>query len=538
MGQTSTSRTASSVTASSRVESLRDLAKFTGAVALLAILSDAAIGHALLWENDPYWTYWITKTFLIATVFALGTAWIGTGIARGAVITAVHTIVLTVYYWSLSPIGLPSHPEWLDLQHTWVTGLPVHFGVIYLGYLVALWLWQRRPLVAARNDELGGGNRRELGGDAARALAVGVGLVVVAGGIESVLLEFPGVTWFVVRALIAIPFVLSWWAAAGRDRGAAFGGGLLLALILTTYSHFLGPVGLPDTDLRVVAQDPPPATVHWLTYREEWLVAFPVTAIVAIVAFLAGSGRGAFRPPVVSRPRGLAVVVAIVAVVGVAVVTASEAGPDDQVARVTSAGGASVEIGEFYRGDLERAEGELRLVAAERNPRVTPLPPHDDVDLEASVEHPDGTRYEITATQPLIDDPKGRHGTWWGVGLDRWHHGRSGIGTPLLPPIRSEVAVFALGDVRADGDLVARGVPVHVMTIDDGGVELDVGDPHTPVDGLPDGHLRVVWDDRSGGSPEGHERSHNALGTVALTALLALVITAIRDDEARTTAGE
>ncbi|MDP9389623.1 MAG: hypothetical protein M3Q48_17335 [Actinomycetota bacterium] len=49
---------------------LRDLAKFTGAVALLAILSDAAVGHALLWENDPYWTYWITKTFLIATVLA------------------------------------------------------------------------------------------------------------------------------------------------------------------------------------------------------------------------------------------------------------------------------------------------------------------------------------------------------------------------------------------------------------------------------------------------------------------------------------
>src|SRR5205814_1851264 len=27
-----------------------------------------ALGHALSWENDPYWTYWITKTFLIATV--------------------------------------------------------------------------------------------------------------------------------------------------------------------------------------------------------------------------------------------------------------------------------------------------------------------------------------------------------------------------------------------------------------------------------------------------------------------------------------
>jgi|GEM_PF-6682095 len=54
-----------------RFDSLRSLAKFTAVAALLAILSDAAVGHALLWENDPYWSYWITKTFLIATVFAL-----------------------------------------------------------------------------------------------------------------------------------------------------------------------------------------------------------------------------------------------------------------------------------------------------------------------------------------------------------------------------------------------------------------------------------------------------------------------------------
>ncbi len=34
-----------------------ELVKFTGLVALLAIFVDASVGHALLWENDPYWTY-------------------------------------------------------------------------------------------------------------------------------------------------------------------------------------------------------------------------------------------------------------------------------------------------------------------------------------------------------------------------------------------------------------------------------------------------------------------------------------------------
>lgn len=509
---------------------LGDLAKFTGLVALLAILSDAAVGHALLWENDPYWTYWITKTFLIATVFGLGTAWFGAGLARGAVLTAVHTLVLTVYYWSLSPIGLPSHPEWLDLQHTWVTGVPVHFGVIYLGYVVALWLWRRRPLV--RSDEAADGS---VAADAGRALAVGAVVVLVGGGLEALALQdFPGATWFLVRLLLAVPFTLVWWAAAGRDRAAAVAGGLTLAFVLATYSHFLGPVGLPATDLRLLAPDPPPAPVEWLTYREEFLVAFPITAVVAVAAYLAAA-RVARRWawPSISPTALAATVAVLLAVVALGALAAYEAGPGDERTTVRSAGQAMVEDGPFYRGTLTPADAELRLVAEERNPRVTPLPPHDRVDVRATVAHPDGTRYVVTATQPMVADPRGRFGTWWGVGLDRGHHDRSGIGTPLLPATRSEVAVFALGDVRADGELVATGEPVHVMTMEDGGLELDVGDPSAPVPSLPDGHLRVVWDDRVGDSPEAPERARNALGAGVLLALLLLAVAAARAEPPR-----
>jgi hypothetical protein len=333
--------------------------------------------------------------------------------------------------------------------------------------------------------------------------------------------------------LITVPFVLVWWAAAGRDRAAAVGGGITLAFILATYGHFLGPVGLPDTDLRLLAQDPPPATVHWLSYRDEWLVAFPVTLVVAVIALVAAAAwhRGGWSPLQVARPQLLGIAVAAVVIAALAAVVATEAGPDDQRATVSSLGEPAVEDGPYYRGTLVPGKGELQLTAEERNPRVTPLPPHDRVDLRADVTYPDGTSYQITATQPMIDDPQGRFGTWWGVGLDEWHHGRSGIGTPLLPATRSEIAVFALGELRANDEVVARGVPVHVMTMEDGGVELDVGDPDTPIVGVPDGHLRVVWEDRRGTSPEGHERSHNALGTVVLAALLALAGTAIRAEE-------
>ena len=512
-----------------RFADLSGLAKFTGAVALLAILSDAAVGHALLWENDPYWTYWVTKTFLIATVFGLGTAWLGAGIVRGAVITAVHTLVLTIYYWSLSPIGLPSHPEWLDLQHTWVTGLPVHFGVIYLGYLAALWLWRRR---AAARDMV----TPSVAVDAGRALAVGAAIVVVGGLLEAFALgEFPGATWFLVRLLIAVPFTLSWWAVAGRDRAAAVGGGITLALVLAAYTHFLGPVGLPDTDLRLVAQDPPPATVHWLSYQDEFLVAFPITLLVALVGFVAAAAwhaRG-WMPLELNRTVMLSVATAVVALAGLGTLAAAETGPGDERASVSSNGQAQVETGPFYAGAMTPADAELVLVAEPRNPRVTPLPPHDRIDLRASLTHPAGNRYEIVATQPMLDDARGRFGTWWGVGLDRWHHGRSGIGTELLPATRSDLAVFALGDVRADGTLVAAGVPTHVMTMENGGLELDVGDRESPLPSLPDGHLRVVWNQRSTDVSEAPEQARNALGSGVLLALLALGVAAVRAETPR-----
>jgi hypothetical protein len=64
----------------------------------------------------------VTKTFLIFTVFALRTDWLGVGVGRGAVITAVHTLVVKIYYWTFSPIGLPSSPDSRDLEGTWCDG--------------------------------------------------------------------------------------------------------------------------------------------------------------------------------------------------------------------------------------------------------------------------------------------------------------------------------------------------------------------------------------------------------------------------------
>ena len=497
--------------------STRDVAKFTAMVALLAIFADAAIGHGLLWENDPYWTYWVTKTFLIATVFGLGTAWLGMGVGRGAVITAVHTVVLTVYYWSFSPIGLPSHPNWLDLEHTWITGVPVHFGVIYAGYLLSLWLWRRRVVVA---DEAAAGR------DALVALIAGLAVVVVAGGVAAVVLaDFPGVTWFLVRLLLTVPFLLLWWALAGRDWIAAVTGAVTLAFMWAAYGHFLGPIGLPDEPLRILEEQPPPATVSWPDYRELWLTSLPIYLVAAAPVMLAAvpflaPGR---RSGVAWLPAAAAIAVLVVPLL--AGLPATDPAGDD--AELSAAGAARVESGPWYSGDFASGRAELRLRAEDRGARVTPLEPHDELTIAATVEHPDGNTYEIAVDRPLVADPLGRHGTWWGVGLDVWHHGKSGIGTVALPAVRSDVAVFGVGEVRADGELLASGVPVHVMTGENefgGRLELDVGDEQTPVVGLPDEHLRVVWDDYVGGAETTPKWTRYAVGSAVLVAVLAMLL--------------
>jgi hypothetical protein len=220
-----------------------------------------------------------------------------------------------------------------------------------------------------------------------------------------------------------------------------------------------------------------------------------------------------------------AAVLAVVAAPLVIAIPLADAGGDN--ARVEAGGQAQVERGDWYSDDFAVADAELTVTAIDQGGRVTPLPPHDVVQLAARVEHPSGDTFEIVAAKPLVDDPLGRHGTWWGVGLDVWHHGESGIGTERLPAIHSEVAMFAVGEVRRGGQLVAAGVPVHVMTADEGlpgRLELNVGDEQTPVAGLPDERLRVVWEDFTGGGEKKSDR--HVIGTTVLLILLALALLA------------
>jgi hypothetical protein len=198
--------------------------------------------------------------------------------------------------------------------------------------------------------------------------------------------------------------------------------------------------------------------------------------------------------------------------------------PEGIAVELSASGAVKVERGEPFGDVFDSGQGEISIRAVDFGDRVTPLPPHDVLEITARVES-GGRRYEVTVKEPMVEDPLGRHGTWWGVGLHVHHHGHSGIGTNRLPDIHSELAGFGLGDVSVDGVVVARGVAVHVMTAHagiPGRLELDVGDEDVgPIPGLPEGRLRVLWDSYQGDVPEDERNAKWLGGAAVLVALLA-----------------
>lgn len=514
--------------------SLLEIVKFTAMAALLAMFGDAAIAHAMLWGNDPYWTYWITDGLLMSTVFGLGTAWFGVGLGRGAILTAIHILLLTTYYWTLSPIGLPAHGEWLDLERTWITGLPVHFIVYYLGYLTTLWLWQHHKTTTIQRVSFDNIKRT-----VSAALIMAAGIVVVIGLLQTLIKgEFPGTTWFIVRLAISFPFILGWWAIAGNNHISKIGGGLSLGFLLTTYSHYLAPIGLPDPSLRLFAENPPSIDVHWLSYRDEFLIILPITLVITILAFFIAHryykrNQGEVtQPHQIHRKGKLGLIAAAVVLIVMGTIVYNYTGPDAHRVTVTSTNAASIEQGAFYSGNMGATTATMEMTVENLNNHRTPLLPHDKVNIKATITGTDGKVVDVISTTPMVADPQGRYTTWAGVGYDVWHHGRSGIGSSDLPPTHSDVAVYALGNILVNGQEIATGVPLHVMTskIDGNRLELHVGDPAFPIAGVPDGHFRIAWANYNSNYSRSFDYARYAWGGAWLLILLMLVFVAARNE--------
>jgi hypothetical protein len=184
--------------------------------------------------------------------------------------------------------------------------------------------------------------------------------------------------------------------------------------------------------------------------------------------------------------------------------------------------------------------GTVSTTLSDVGGRVTPLPPRDQLELTMTVRG-GGHVYDVRSSHAMIEDPLGRHTTWWGVGFDADHHGRSGIGSPDLPPVRSRVAGFGIARVRVDGRLVGTSLPLHVMTVDHGeipgvGFAVDVGDVDLPLETAGGSMLRVTWPDYRLRSTDDAHGLRYAIGGVVLALLIGALVIATRRrdiDEAR-----
>lgn len=490
---------------------VKDTVKFAMLVGVSAIFIDAVIAHGLFWDNDPYWTYWVTKTFLITTVFLFGTAFLGIGILQSLILTAVHTVILEVYYQWLAPVGLPQEPEWLDFNHLWTTGVPAHFLAILAGYLLALWLWRRnRPVQQI--------DRAETRHFALYGLIAAVLIVVIDGVLtQGILLrDFPGITFFVQHTLIAFVFVCVWTAYAGVGRAGWIVGSLMLALLWIAYNMYLGPRGLP---LR------PPT---YSGYHDLWWRSFPGAFASALIGWwLAGylmKKRRKLEWAGVST-----VILFLVASIdpASAQMLPIEKGTNALIAKARASGDGMRVVGPdpVDMKSTQPMSGEISIETAEMGNRWSHVQNTDGMRVRATFSS-GGARYEVAVDKPMPRHPLGRYTTWSGVVYNHEMHGDTGIGTGKLPKMKPEIALWGWGEVKRDGQVIARMAPVHVMVSSSGpmpGIMLEIDTEDRTLMAERDGYIHVMWHKVDAlETPSAQDRTRLIVGWIALIGIVGL----------------
>lgn len=501
-----------------RMLSARDTAKIGVLTGLCAIFIDAVIAHGLFWDNDPYWTYWITKSFLITMVFTIGTAFLGAGVLQGLVITLVHTLILEVYYQWLAPVGLPQEPEWLDFNHLWVTGFPAHYLAILAGYLMAFWIFCRARLRAP--VETGFEKAEPHAGGLVLSSMVAVAIILLISAVVTHLLlrgEFPGITYFVQHLLIGFVFIYIWSAFVGVGGWGWVIGALMLSLVWTAYGLYLGPTGLPEY-------------VHYMGYSELWMRAFPGDLVSALIGLFA-----AIRLLPRLLPRHATLITALLVLL-VSTSPRSEAKTMGLPANASAQGEAMQVFGAnpYDPHHSVRASGEITIRVTEGGNRWSHVQNTDDVMLVAVFSGPSGD-YRVVVDRAMPRHPHGLYTTWNGVVFDHPMHGDTGIGTAKLPLMRPDISLYGWGKVWRNGQLLSSMAPVHAMVTTKGpmrGIMLEVATENRDLQGTPDGYLTVMWLRIAALSmPRDVVQQREIIGWIALIGLTALFLALARQYE-------
>ena len=111
-----------------------------------------------------------------------------------------------------------------------------------------------------------------------------------------------------------------------------------------------------------------------------------------------------------------------------------------------------------YSNNVARIDGSIDVIAIDRGASG------DSVSGVATFTTQDGARWKVAMdrvqTHDLPDNPR-----FGGVIMGLYYHGASGVHTPLVPTIQSQVALWAYAHVWRNDQLVTDGALVHIMLL-------------------------------------------------------------------------
>jgi len=167
-----------------------------------------------------------------------------------------------------------------------------------------------------------------------------------------------------------------------------------------------------------------------------------------------------------------------------------------------------------YSNNVARISGAFTFTAWDKGAT------RDSVDGVANFTTQDGARWKLVMDRVQVRDVP-HHPRFGGVILGLYYHGNTGVHTPLVPTIRSDVALWAVAHLYRDDALVTDNAQVHVMLLSrtrrDGDFALECWDcSRNQIDELqlqitpaadepkfdaPGGFLFVNWEKSSGTYP-------------------------------------
>ncbi|WP_128477296.1 hypothetical protein [Halorussus pelagicus] len=119
-----------------------------------------------------------------------------------------------------------------------------------------------------------------------------------------------------------------------------------------------------------------------------------------------------------------------------------------------------------YSDAAEEAAGELDVTYRDRQPWDTPGESgdtRDTAEVTARFNDPAGNEYEVILDH-IVKPPFPPWETGGGVVTGTWLHGITGTGTPLMPRLFNYAALWGVGALRVNDELVDEGRVIHFMT--------------------------------------------------------------------------